>query len=215
MFLAPFAVAGYRHWDQKRKERLAEENGGPEQPAICEKDEAHADSADDDEVFSSMTNSIAIKSDSSVKTQCTVDMSEDNSSAENSDADETEFQKEEAPAHGTEIDDAGSRDSQGGHGDEAVAAEGKLVLSQDTMEHEDNETPTVSPSTTPLANAKQVPGPFTGFRKFIADFQQPQQKSVRKHLPATTPTGKAEEAGPQKFFYYDGHKIPMPKISYK
>jgi hypothetical protein len=229
MFLAPFAVAGYRHWDKKRQERLVDENGGPEQPAGCEKDEAHADSTDADGKVSSIKDSEAIKSDSSVKTQCTVDMSEDNSSAGSSDADETEFQKGEAPAHGTEIDDAGSSGSQGSHGDETGAAEGQLVLSRDTMEHEDTETPTMSPSTSPLASlstrAKEAPGPFAGFRKLFADLWQPEQDSAqdsaRKYLRAATPSGKvgaltmAEEARPQKFFYVDGRKIPMPKISYK
>jgi hypothetical protein len=217
MFLAPFAVAGYRQWDKKRKERLAEENGGPEQPAECEKDEAHADSTDVDGEVHSMPDSKAVKLDSSAKTQCSVDMSEDNSTAENSVADETEIQKEESPAHGTEIDNAGSSDSQGDHRDETGAAEGQLILSRDTMEREDTETPTASPCNTPLVSpatpAKKVPGPFAGFRKFIGDFQQPKQDYACKHFPAATPTGN--EATAQKFFYVDGRKIPMPKISYK
>jgi hypothetical protein len=232
MFLAPFAVVGYRHWEKKRNERLAAENGGPEQPEVCEKDEAHnTDSTDaDGEAPSTCTaDSEAIKSDSSIKTQCTADtMSEDNNSSdESSAADETEFQKEKKPAHGgTEIDDAGSNDSQRGRVDETAATVGKLVLSRDTMEeHEDTDTPTVSPSTTPLASltipAKKVPGPFAGFRKFMADLQQPEQGSANRRFPAAIPTttGKVEapmaEATSQKFFYVDGRKIPMPKISYK
>jgi hypothetical protein len=86
------------------------------------------------------------------------------------------------------------------------------------------ETPTTSPCTSPLASlatpAKKVIRPFAGFRKLIADFQQPKQDSACKHLPAATSTGNVEalmneEATSQKFLYVNGRKIPMPKISYK